>query len=323
MSGPTQLNGIETLGNYSYTEILEQNLIAFFDWGFINAGGFSNISIPTSGAYGGDFSRLRPVNDARYNNGRVWEAARMNWVWETGLATTNQPVSISGVFVGATFHPASGGTYHIDYPNGRIVFNTGIALTNTVRLAYSNKWINVTSTASVPWLRYAQPNSYRVDDRRFLAGSGDYAIFGQSRVQFPTVAIEIADEKLTGYQIGGNQYARNRVNFFVIGEDKSSVDRIADAINLQNEKTIYLYDSNRLAASGKFPLNHNGTPNDNFITYPAMVAYSGDGGYRMNRGVLWGKLSFIESQVQPRQELTNNLYQRSVVVTTEAVLTSI
>jgi hypothetical protein len=319
----TQLNGIENINNYTYLEVLEQNLIAFLDWGLINTGGFINVRIPTSGAYGGDFSKLRPVSDARYNSGRVWEAARMNWVWETGLATSTQPISISGIFVGSTFRPINDGTYYIDYPHGRVVFNTGIALNSNVRLEYSHKWINITSTSNVPWLRIAQSNSFRVDSDDFLSGSGLWSNYGETRIQFPTIAIEIVDERRQGFQIGGNQYCRNRVNFFVIAEDKNTTDRLSHIIDNQYQKTIYLFDTNKIKSENKSPLNQFGTPVSGFLTYPTLVNYSGDGGYRYTRGVLYGKLSFIESQVQERQQFTQNIYQRPVILTTEAVLTNV
>lgn len=321
---PTSLNGLESITDFTYMEMLEKNLNTFFDWGLINANGFMNVNIPASGTYGGDFSRLRPVDDERFNDGTVWEAARMNWVWETGLASSIPPISpISGLFINNTFYPVSGNTYYIDYPNGKVVFNNSIALNSVVKIEHSSKFVNVTSTQNIPWLRLAQNDSFRIDDTDFLSGSGLWSNYGETRIQLPTIAIEVLTGKKQGFQIGGGQYTRNRVNFFVIGEDKATVDRLANIIDNQREKTIYLYDSNKMASDGKFPLNQFGTPNSGFLTYPALVQYSGDGGYRLTRGVLWGKLSFIDSEVQERQQIMQNIYQRSVVLTTEAVLTNI
>jgi hypothetical protein len=322
-NSPTTLNGLDNISDFSYQEILEQNLITFFDWGLINADGFMNVRIPSSGAYGGDFSKLRPVDDIRYATGRVWESARMNWVWETGLASSVQPISISGLFINNIYKPITGGTYYIDYPNGRVVFNTGIALNSTVRIEHSSKFVNVTSTQNVPWLRFSQNNSFRVDDTNFLSGSGLWSNYGETRVQFPTIAVEVLTERKAGFQIGGGQYCRNRVNFFVIAEDKNTVDRLSHIIDNQYQKTIYLFDSNRMASDSKFSLNQFGTPNSGFLTYPSMVQYSGDGGYRLTRGILWGKLSLIDSEVQERQQIAQSVYQRSVILTTEAVQTNL
>jgi hypothetical protein len=323
MSSATSLKGIDNLGQYTYDEILRQNLIAFFDWGFINKAGFSNVAISASGAYDNDASKLRPVTDPRYTTGRVWESNRMNWVWEDDLETNTQPIQISGLFVGSTFHPVSGGNYYIDYPNGRIVFNTGIALNSTVKLAYSYKWINVTSTSAVPWLRKAQPRSFRGDTDDFTYHSGNFTSIAETRMQFPTVAVEMASEDYSPWALGGYQICRTKVKFFIIGEDESSVTRLAHIIGSQKEKTVQIFDSNRLATENKFPLNNFGTPQANFITYPTMVQYSGDGGYQLNTGLLYGKVTFIDSQVQELQELTTNLYQKVVTLTTEAILTGI
>ena len=322
MNGPTELNGLENLANYSYEEMLEQNLISFLDWGFINVGGYTNNNIPTSGAYGGDFSRLRPVKDERYDDGQVWEAARMNWVYETGLSASTQPISISGLYVGSTFRPANSG-YIIDYPHGRIIFDTAISQTSVVKMSYSSKWVYVTSTSNVPWLRIGQKASFRPDNSNFLVGSGDYSYYSESRIQLPAIAIEVVDSQKRGFQLGGNQWNYSKVNFFIIAEDKNAVDRLASIIDNQHQKTIYLYDANLVAANNAFPLNQDGSPINNFPTYPTLVRYSGDGGYMLTRSVLYGKMTFVESQIEQRQQLTPNLYQRCVGVRTEAILTNI
>ena len=323
MSTSDQLKGFDNLGKYSYTEILEHNLIAFFDWGFINKGGFTNINIPTSGSYGGDFSKLRPVSDARYTNGQVWESARLNWVWESGLETSTQPISISGVFVGSTFYPSSGGQFYIDYPNGRIIFNSAISLTSNVKVAHSFKWVNVCSADNVPWLRRTQTNSYRVDNSNFLIGSGDYLIFGQSRLQLPFVAIEIADGDYDGFQIGGGHYYRARVKLHVLAEDKSSVERISNAIASQDDKQIFIYDSNRIASDNRFPLDYRGSIASGALTYPQLVRYSGDSGYRLTDGLLAGKMSILDTQTQSFQRLTGNICKKTVTFTSESILTKV
>jgi hypothetical protein len=323
MSSADQLKGFDSLAKYAYTEILEQNLIAFFDWGLINKGGFTNINISTSGTYGGDFSRLRPVSDPRYSSGQVWESAKRNWVWESGLETSTQPISISGVFVGQTFYPNSGGQFYIDYPNGRVIFNSGISQTSNVKVAYSFKWVNVCSADNIPWLRKVQSNTYRVDNSNFLIGSGDYIPLSQSRVDLPTVAIEISDETYAGFSIGGGHYCNNKVKFHIVTEDKSSADRLGHVIASQEDKQIFIYDANRMAEDNRFPLDYRGSIASGALTYPQLTRYSGEGGYRLNEGLLAGKVSLLNSQVQQFQRLTGNVGRKTVSLNVESVLTKV
>ena len=107
------------------------NFLSFYDWGFLDAGQFYNIHIPQSGIYGGDRHKLRVASTPNYASGKVWEGYRQNWVWESGIdGTTEQPTTISGVFVDDTFY-ATGNTtkpFYVDYPNGRVVFDNALPL---------------------------------------------------------------------------------------------------------------------------------------------------------------------------------------------------
>jgi hypothetical protein len=313
----TNLKGVNSLSKFSYEEILEHNIINFFDWGFINKDGFYNVRIPSSGSYGGEFSRLRSVNDRRYTNGQVWESARLNWVWESGLDAAQTPISISGVFVNNTFHPASGNSYYVDYPNGRIIFNNPISQSSTVRVEHSYKWINVISSQKVPWLRKVQQNSFRVDNPNFLTGSGEYIAYGQTRLQLPFVAVEVADGYYKGYELGGSQLCYKTLKFYVVGED-SVVNRIADVISQQNEKTIYLYDTNEVIENNNMPLTWKGSIAPGALTYPDMID-----SYTYTNGVLHGKVSLLNAKPQAVQQLTDNIIQKVVTITAESVLTRI
>lgn len=323
-----ELNGY-SLGKYSYDEILKHNLIAFFDWGFLNKDGFINVEIPTSGvassyaAYGGDFSKLRPVNDPRFGVGKVWEAARKNWVWESGLFSS-QPIAISGIYINNTFYPKSSGSYSIDYPNGRIVLNSGISVNSTVKVAYSYKWVNVVDVNNVNWDNIVQTYSQRPDATYNVSGSGNYSLLADKRVQLPIVGIEVVETTYAGYEIGnaGAKTYFSRIKYHVIGEDAASVDRIAGTIARQDEKSIFLFDTNRIAESGKFPLNNFGSPNNEAMTYPYLVKTNDEGGYRYVEHVLGGISSFGKTNKQSIKKLTNNIYTTVVDMTSDSVLTN-
>src|SRR5579859_2905287 len=102
---PTQLKGVTDIGRPLLTEMLESNISQFFQWGLLNVGNFFQVRIPTSGAYGGDFSRLRLGDDPNFPAGQVWEGVRKDWVWESGLNYAVQPIQISGVYVNGSYYP--------------------------------------------------------------------------------------------------------------------------------------------------------------------------------------------------------------------------
>ncbi len=139
------LKRVENTQDATLSNLLLENFIMFFDWGFTDLGGFYSVEIPEVGLYGGNKHELRPVQDPNYNDGQVWEGFRSNWVWETGVQNPEQPIQISGVFIGGTFR-ATGNIqqpFHINYPDGRVVLDTAISTTSEVKLEYSHKWVNV------------------------------------------------------------------------------------------------------------------------------------------------------------------------------------
>lgn len=139
----TTFSKVSNIGDTLFTSELESNLKWYMDWGLLGIGGWSDVTKPTSGAFGGDFSDLRAVQDPAYNNGEVWESARKDWVWETGTLYTDQSVDysgiqISGVYVNGTLYGTGDATYghHYDFPNGRVVFDSAINTTDKIGRAH-------------------------------------------------------------------------------------------------------------------------------------------------------------------------------------------
>jgi hypothetical protein len=319
----TYFKGNSSIGKVSMTEAIEDNLVAYIDWGFLELGAFFNITLPSSGAYGGDRHRLRSVVDPRYNNGQVWEAYRQNWVWQSGLSrTSEQPISISGIFVNNTFIPRGSG-YYINYINGQVVFDTEIATTSTVQLAYSHKWVSVIPAAAVPWFQEGQTRSFRVDDPNFLSNSGIWNELADTRLQLPIVAVEVVDKAYAGYQLGGGQWARGQVILHIIGEDSSITKRIASILSEQNEATLYMFDPDRVAAQNRYPLDYRGELASNPLCYPALIAQTGDGGFAYTSRVQNAKIRIFNTHEQNHDRLTQNVYHSTVRWATEVILPGI
>ena len=277
--GPhTQLANLSNAQDVTLSNILLDNLIAFYDWGFLDRGSFYNIKIPQSGIYGGDRHKLRLVDDPNYNDGQVWEGYRKNWVWESGInATATQPTRISGVFVDGTFYATDNVSkpFYVDYPNGRVVFDSAQTTTSTVQLEYSHKWVEVIPAEGVPWFRQLQQGSFRNEEGFQVAGSGGWAQLGQTRVQLPAIAVEVVPARsMEGYQLGGGQWVNNEAIFYIMTENHWECANLMDSILYQNERTIHLFDTTKVALSGAFPYNYRNELNENALPsgmYPNLI----------------------------------------------------
>ena len=64
------LKRVENTQDATLSNLLLENFIMFFDWGFTDLGGFYSVEIPEVGLYGGNKHELRPVQDPNYNDGQ-------------------------------------------------------------------------------------------------------------------------------------------------------------------------------------------------------------------------------------------------------------
>lgn len=303
-----KLRGVLNTQDATISSVLLENFISFYDWGFVDKGAYYNIQMPASGLYGGRRDNLRRVKDPRYTDGTVYEAFRSNWVWETGVSHPTQPIRISGVYINNSFYPTGNVTYpfNIDYANGRVVFDNAIPAASGVALEYSNKWVKFTPANGIPWLRKIQTQSHRVDNPSFsFFGSGDWVENSQSRLQMPLVGVRVVPNRsLTPYQLGGGQTVNSDIIFYIFTENEWECGNIADIIASQNDRTIDLFDSNKVAASGVYPFGAHGYLNENALPsglYPTMVDN------------FWYEKCYINStEVQSMKELNPDLYHATV-----------
>jgi len=241
------------------SEILLDNFVNFYDWGLVDAGGFYSINIPQSGIYGGDRHKLRLVDSPNYTDGQVWEGYRQNWVWEGDGnidGVTEQPINISGVFVDGSFY-ANGNVdkpFYIDYQLGRVVFDSAESTSSDVQIAYSHKRVQVVPAEGISWFRQLQQNSFRNESNFQVQGSGNWLRLGQSRVQLPAIAVEVVPARDTkGFELGGGQWVRSDVLFYVMSENHWETVNLMDTIVAQNDRTLTLFDTTKVAQSGVSP----------------------------------------------------------------------
>jgi hypothetical protein len=296
--------GVSDYSDFSIDETLIKSTIMWADWCFLNIGAYLNINIPTSGNLGGDFSRLRPVTDPRYTDGKIWETARSNLVWESGLSQIN----ISGVYVNGTIRQSG---YTVNYPLGRVIFDTPVAQSSVVRMEYSAKHIKILDGNELPFFRQSQQNSYKIENGTFLqTKSGEWTQFPESRLQYPLVAVQRGPTQFRGFELGNdNLNAFPTIYMHVVGETKSDVDRISEILARQKDSKFYLVNEDMMAQSGIKILDFNGNKTNTTMTYPEIV----NEGYR-------GRECYItEASLENFEVLAPNLYKRTVKLKTDMI----
>lgn len=292
MSKYQPLKGLSSIHDYSLNNNIQDALIEYFDWALLEKGNYYNVTKGELSPNGQDMSKLRLSSNDSYVSGQVWEGFRQNWVWQSGVSGIgiDPPIvgsnpdnpGISGVYINDQFEPTSGvGQYshHIDYFNGRVIFDSPIPTGSVVQAEYSYKYINVVYSYNVPWLREIQTNTNQPNSNFYDVSTGSWDIPPESRLQLPAIAFEISPvRRFKGYQLGGGQWVYTDIMVHCIAEDEQTRNMLVDIVSLQNNKTIYMIDSDALHEQNKYPLDYRGSPNPSALFYPDLINdyYGGD-----------------------------------------------
>ena len=324
------LKGFTSVFQSTLSNDIQDNLVEYFDWALLDKGNYFNSTLSELAPNGQDYSKLRLSANDQYTSGQVWEGFRKNWVWQSGLApsgldglitppivgTNHEKPGVSGVWVDDAFYPSdTTGDYshHVDYFNGRVIFDTAIPTGSKVQVEHSYKHINVVYANNIPWLKELQTSTLQPTSSFFDSNKGVWNIPPESRLQLPAVAIEVVPFRtFKGYQLGGGQWVYTDVLFHCIAEDEVTRNKLVDIFSLQNDKNVALFDSNRINSSGAFPLDYRGTPVPSALRYPDLLeAYYG------------GNCRLSKSTVQEMTMVDSNIFGGVVRVTTDIIKSNI
>lgn len=310
------LKGFTSIGDSTTTNHIKENLVALLDYGFLEKSGYINISYPTTGIYGGTDSRLRPVNDPRYTNGQVWQSARTNWVWESGVgaltSANNAYPGVSGVYISSSFYPTSTtGAYahHINHALGRVVFNSPISVNSAVNCSYSHKYVQISIVDGLPWFKQIHKNSERSDNSNFIANSGEWGVLVNNRIQLPAIGVEFVNSrKVTGFAIGGGKRIQTNFLLHCVAEDSYTRDNLVDIVSIQKDNVFDTFDLDQISAANAFPLDENGVPASGAMRYPELLRnYPGE------------KMRMIDVNLDSVYSLGSNIHVGTVKITIEVI----
>jgi hypothetical protein len=272
----TKFKGVDNIAQDLLLNILEANFKMYFDWAFLHIGAWFDVNTNDNTLYGvNKHSRLLPVEDPAYTNGMVWQGIRKDWAWETGtFYNSASPLAIDTVYV--NYQPVTKlGNFTVNYPLGRIIFNSPISTSSSVDLNYSYRFVQVHRSSDSPWFNILQFSSLNTSNKDIQqTDNGEWAIGGNHRIQLPTIIIEpVSRSRSRPYEIGnGLLWLEQDIAFYVLAENKNDRNKLLDILRLQQDVTLQLFDTNALAQNDNFPLDYNGDIKENALMYPDIIS---------------------------------------------------
>jgi hypothetical protein len=312
--------GVENIGSTMFINELENNYKSFLDWGFLNIGAFTNVERPTQNINSFNLHVLKPTTDNNQLKNRVWQTPRKDWVYETGVVFGGvSSIDISGVYVNSVFYPAPTGsgsiTYSINYPEGKIVFNNIVAASSLVEVEYSYRNIQVYKMEEFPYWKEIQYRSLENKTGLSLYDKGDFAINSENRVQLPAVIIEpVARSDSKPFRLGDKSLIIEQdILLHILSDNPKDKNNIVDILRLQEDRNIWLYNTNEIIKSGLYPLNYNGSKNINGQNYNNIVN---------NESLRWLVCRITDINISEINFVNIRMYGSVVRVSNEIIFTS-
>ena len=296
-------DNVSSFSDYSVMAQVEENLKAYLDYSFLNIGGFVNVSSGNT-IYNINNTKTTPAQTT-YSPGKTWETYRKDWVHETGIVYNGvSPTQVSGIYVNSIFLPAPTGSgsygYKLDYPNGQIIFDKPIPTGSKVLVNHSYRKCQVYKSSTVNWW-----------------GEFKNAIYSdlpnEYSIQTPAIVIEPTDRSnLKPYQLGDRSFFVDQDILLYIFSD-SAVERnnLVDKIRLQKEKTLLMYDINKVIKNGVYPLDYGGQINNSGQCYPNLL---------QNPSYSYLKLFIKDVNLMGMESYSKKLFWCMLRLTTQTIL---
>ena len=86
------LKGFNNVFEATLNNDIQDGLIEYFDWALLEKGNYFNVTKGELAPNGEDYSRLRLSSNDNFTKGKVWEGFRKNWVWQSGISYSPNPI---------------------------------------------------------------------------------------------------------------------------------------------------------------------------------------------------------------------------------------
>lgn len=286
-------------GGYELTDQLQYNLKWFLDWGLLNRGAYGIYKYDSESWYDEDESKLHLVPDGRYVAGSVWEGAGREWVWESGVSLGGgyiDPFRVSGVYIEGNFYPISSvgiNRHHVDYLNGRIIFDEPKNASDDIRAEYTRRSVHV---------GFADDSEFRAmmldAVEEFLTDSLPSGTTSREhQIWLPSIFIEAVNGEQRGLQLGGGQIKTRYITFHIFADNPQDRNLLKDWLDYQSRTTFWMADLNTIT----FPFDEYGDIVAGMTNWVNMATADP-----------WKKLRVIDSKSATINSLNSQLFRARV-----------
>ncbi len=244
------------------TQIMD-NLKFSLDLDFLDAGFFFNVLKDQLDFSGNEESLLtRITNDPTFSQGRIYQSVHKNWIYEEDIVVPSGfeiPIIASGVYVNDIFKLRTDPTFghSIDYPNGRIIFDSASAVSTTdvVKTDFGVKTIWITESTKSAVAMINEMAALNTDIQNLQAVPSGLAL--------PAILIERVRSTSEPLQLGGGKISGREISFHIVTRDAHILKPVSFILTELEDKTLKLVNW----ATAPFPLDEFGDKTASYIEY--------------------------------------------------------
>ena len=251
--------------------LVKSNLDLWLNDLFIRNGLYTNVADGDVDLYGRNISSLVASSDPSFDaDNTIFQSPFKNWVHESGVTSAESgvaaPIIASGVTVDGTFYLTAttvGAYAHIiDYPNGRVIFDTALAGSPSVSTSYSYKDVTVDFADSFNNENMPLKIEMSYKDNPAQTGVDIYPVSDERTL--PAVFVDILNRQSTPYEIGTRNSIANFIcTLHVWARDDFQLDMIEDILTEEDDQVILGINFN----TAPYPLLSRGEKNPLFTSY--------------------------------------------------------
>lgn len=248
---------------------IKTNLQQFLEFRFLQEGRFFNVAKSQANYNGVNISQLKPeTRDPRNTTNEVWQSPFHNWVFEDGVTVPSgfvAPVIPTGIFVNSSFKFRGDATYGhaIDFPNGRVIFDTPANLlsTDVVEAAFAYKQYHVQAGERHDQVYFNSLIESSLKDNPNASGAVVYPAVED--IVMPALFFDVTDSSFTGLALGGGKIGTFEITFHLFARDKYMADDAIDIIGELEDAPMSIVNFD----TAPFPLDFDGDIDSGYIPY--------------------------------------------------------